>query len=1028
MPGDAQGIGVPLNLFGGMVTELSAPSLPEGVSPDCQDVVFLPGSVANRPCLAKLFAAAFPNTVTMVYQKTFVQPNEDPLNLFIDSVNKLWVEDTGSAPGVATLFATLPYNSGTILQAISCTQFGREYIACSDGAHGAAVPLQFDGTNLDRVTQDGPGAPIVAGDENISQAIAASPNGLLPTGSPFNITSATEVGFLVTLIINGLTALQTANVLSSFQANDLWQIAGVGAGYNGTWQILTCVSSGISQLTITYYSTANGLGSVFGAGTAANSYYTVIDAAGTVQPTVGVNVAIAGAGVPGYIGTWPCRFLNAPGQFTVYIANTFGLAASGNGTWAIAGSVSAGQHQVVVMFLTRQGYVTKPSPSFSWTAAGGKRAIFSNLPIGPANVVARIIALTGAGGANYFYIPATFTLPGTTSTVYATVVNDNSSTSATVDFSDNALFAATAIDIPGRNYFAQVVLSDCLGVFPFASRMFWWGERNKVQNFLNMGFEGGMLTGVPTVPLGWTVVTAGGFVTTVGAWASGFGWAITGDGTANPKGQISQPASRDNLGIAILQPSTKYTFRCWIAATVNFPAGNFVAEFFSASAGSLATATFSLATATIQGGYFQANFTVATPAVIPADAVFRFSVNNVANGVQIITDECQVIPTLNPYRDSVFRASYVNAPEQMDGVTGVLGSTSDPSAIRNAFQIRNTMYFHTLNGLSSTTDTGTSEPSKWNVPEVTQSVGSRSVHGTDAGKVGTGESGEQLEFVANENGVYIFNGGETLKISQEIQAQASNGMPGWDSINKAAIQTLWIKNDIPNRRLYIGAPTGTATAPNILFVMDYRELNDFAAIAGNGPTRESLQGRMIAKEFCRKWTRWNITANCGEILARAGGVQTFCLGAGNGFTPFSAPGFGNVYSLSFSKLTDDDYGQVTPYYTTYFFVSRDQEQQLQLDVHRKLATYLSAFITGTGQTTITPLADVLSNPWPALPAYPLSASQNHDFEWGMNVSGERVALKIGSIPLLGQTDNGFNLQHLAMTLKKEPMSPIRGAI
>jgi hypothetical protein len=210
--------------------------------------------------------------------------------------------------------------------------------------------------------------------------------------------------------------------------------------------------------------------------------------------------------------------------------------------------------------------------------------------------------------------------------------------------------------------------------------------------------------------------------------------------------------------------------------------------------------------------------------------------------------------------------------------------------------------------------------------------------------------------------------------------------------------------------------------------MDYRELNDFAAIAGNGPTRESLQGRMIAKEFCRKWTRWNISANCGEILARAGGVQTFCLGAGNGQTPGAANGFGNVYSLSSAKLTDDDYGQVTPYYTTYFFVSRDQEQQLQLDVHRKLATYLSAFITGTGQTSITPMADVLSNPWPALPAYPLSTSQNHDFEWGMNVSGERIALKIGSVPLVGQTDNGFNLQHLAMTLKREPMAPIRGAI
>jgi hypothetical protein len=253
-------------------------------------------------------------------------------------------------------------------------------------------------------------------------------------------------------------------------------------------------------------------------------------------------------------------------------------------------------------------------------------------------------------------------------------------------------------------------------------------------------------------------------------------------------------------------------------------------------------------------------------------------------------------------------------------------------------------------------------------------------------------------------------------------------MPGWDSINKAAIHTAWVKNDITNRRVYVGVPTGTATAPNILFVLDYRELNNFAAIAANGPYRQSLQGRLIAVEFCRKWTRWNISANCGELLSRGAGVQTFCVGAGNGLTPGAAAGFGNVYQFSSAKLTDDDFGQVTPYYTTYFFVTRDQEQQYQLDCHRKLATYLSSFITGKGMTAITPLVNTLANAWTSLPSYPLSPTQDHDYEWGMNVSGERIGLRIGSVPVIGDTDNAFNLQQLAMTLKKDAMSPLRGAI
>ena len=40
---------------------------------------------------------------------------------------------------------------------------------------------------------------------------------------------------------------------------------------------------------------------------------------------------------------------------------------------ATSGSISAGVHQVAVIFVTRQGYWTAPSPVTSWTAVGGKR-------------------------------------------------------------------------------------------------------------------------------------------------------------------------------------------------------------------------------------------------------------------------------------------------------------------------------------------------------------------------------------------------------------------------------------------------------------------------------------------------------------------------------------------------------------------------------------------------------------------------------------------------------------------------------
>ena len=50
------------------------------------------------------------------------------------------------------------------------------------------------------------------------------------------------------------------------------------------------------------------------------------------------------------------------------------------------GSISAGVHQCVVVFVTRQDYWTVPSPAASWTAAGNHKAIVTNIPTGSSNV------------------------------------------------------------------------------------------------------------------------------------------------------------------------------------------------------------------------------------------------------------------------------------------------------------------------------------------------------------------------------------------------------------------------------------------------------------------------------------------------------------------------------------------------------------------------------------------------------------------------------------------------------------------
>src|SRR5271169_5939546 len=140
-----------LDLFGGLVTDMPAADLPQGVSPDCQDVAFLQGAVKTRPGLVSVFSPIGGNP-TVNYLKTYTQPNLAQTLLALDSAGTLWAENS---PGVLSQIKTgLAPNAA----ANSASLFGREYMALHDGSFGIDLPRQYDGTNFDRVSQVGPGA------------------------------------------------------------------------------------------------------------------------------------------------------------------------------------------------------------------------------------------------------------------------------------------------------------------------------------------------------------------------------------------------------------------------------------------------------------------------------------------------------------------------------------------------------------------------------------------------------------------------------------------------------------------------------------------------------------------------------------------------------------------------------------------------------------------------------------------------------------------------------------------------------
>jgi len=69
---------------------------------------------------------------------------------------------------------------------------------------------------------------------------------------------------------------------------------------------------------------------------------------------------------------------------------------------------------------------------------------------------------------------------------------------------------------------------------------------------------------------------------------------------------------------------------------------------------------------------------------------------------------------------------------------------------------------------------------------------------TSVARIGIGEDGWSSR---TATGLYIFSGGEPVKISQEIQ-------PTWNKINCSMGHTLWVTVDTKERRILIGAPMG----------------------------------------------------------------------------------------------------------------------------------------------------------------------------------------------------------------------------
>lgn len=745
----------------------------------------------------------------------------------------------------------------------------------------------------------------------------------------------------------------------------------------------------------------------------------------------------------------------------------------------IQGQIPPGLRNAVMMFQSPDGQITAPSPIVQIQITGGAYLLnASNIPIGPIGWT-RILAFTPYNGSSWYYIvPVVEPAIGNSgqTIVLGTIVNDDWSTSATIDFSDAQLTSATQIDATGNDLFNQFVLPPALGVQEYAQRLHWWGLINNVRNLDNMGFDGGyappsgsasVTNGSPTVDLvngssfltgaswnGSTIVLGGVAYTIAGVTSSSVltlasnymgstatvaftvknptgcappGWTITtvttapslaistlgpgfscvippGNGT-NPN-QISQEAYQDEFGAPIVDPSTNYGFR-FLGQISGAASALLTVELYSPTQGVISLGTISVSATP---GWCYGTLGGTTPANIPPD--LQLIISGALSGVTFSLDELELIDADEPIEQTNVHSSYVGNPFGYDAVTGVIGIDAAES-ITAMFRQRGYVYILTDQSLYQGQASAQSEPAGWTVNQYATACGCSGPNAVDPN--------EDVAFWSGRYGGRIFNGNPSAKkISQEIASDWENH--NWN------YQTLdWVANDPVERIVYFGIVQKGQTSVSAMLPMNYRLADDTYNVPDPIHT-SAFSGKMIATDLGRKWTLWTPGMNLAAMCTRPGP---------NGLARqmvFAGSGYGNLYTqdtVNFPGLrdSDDDFGPIDGYYTTYFFPEHLLEQNPQLSQYRKFFGYAGVHATGVGKLVITPYVGSLSTPWPAFPPFALKTGEpGFDYQVPLNVRGDRMALEISTQSLSGGVGGAFVMTHLIFSGAQDKSFPVRGSL
>ena len=886
-----------------------------------------------------------------------------------------------------------------------------------------------------------------------------------------------------------LATLTTATPIPDLAAGDNIQINGATpAGWNGSWIVQTSLNSAILNITSTQmsatgvatygYNVQSGVFPPVGATqvivtTSQLTNAAIFNTTGVVQVSTitGSTFQISGfpAGFPiaeaaetGQAVTFGTEFTFDPGTNDVGTTTTNPIFGNDTGTGFIAvvgGSITpigAGTRQAVVFFITETGYYTAVSPATTFTTSQDANfTLVTNIPLGPPNVIARGIAFTEAGangvpGANFYFIPqpVVITVGQTTTTYTSTLINDNVSTSAKFTFTDQVLLNEEEIDIQGADLFNLIELGSSAWCVPYAGRMFYGLQLNKVTQFSNLTFDGGYLptTGGGLQPLGNPQGSAG---------VTGTGWTIvnpaqqellaspvTGQALYIPSqtahvpthfGMIYQTAYQDQFQVPIILPNTLYSVRVAVDNPDGIGVGTLVVDLtdyhtgigFGQTYGSFSVPLSSMSTnmQVFTGTLLTKQFTVG---VSPALQLRVYVQNSGNTSGDALIDRIEVFPTATPYLGAQVYGSYVNDLEAIDASNsgGIIDTTPENTQFcYGGFVMHDNLFLLKQSSMYSTENNPNSEPGGWSLREVSNKVGACGINAYDVG--------EEWAIMACRAGVFGFSGGQPVKLSLEI-------FNLWDMINWEAGNTIVLRNDINNKRFYcwIPLPTGTSptgvptstvqwlpnavynpnpTTPNVCLMCNYQGL-DTAQELFNGPgVHTTMFGSLAAVDMKRKWSIWQIPSPYSDFIYRQDSVDN-PLFVCNGIMS------SKIYQFESAQYSDDGVA-INSLYTTYGHVNAVKAAtQPIFGMHTKRYTVLQGTVEGAGTLGVRILPNVINPKYPySVPVgVKLVSPAYDDFFRSINAKAQRAFLEFST----NAVGSWFHLDKTLLTGKADPWSSL----